>query len=284
MTGVLAGSSTSGSKQVQRLWPGAAGTASLAELYSAGAPGGEGRPFVRVNMITTLDGSVAFGGRSGAIGGPPDKRLFSFLRSLADVVLVGAGTARTEGYGRVRLSPDLQRARVARGQAPLPTLAVVSATGVGAWTGRLASDEGPQPLVVVPESLSSAELSEASQVATVLRAGPGPLRVDLGQAVRLLWARGLRHVVCEGGPNLNASMAAAGLVDELCLTLSPKLAGWVGGPLAGGWLGSGGGGPAVAPRLEQLAQMELVHVAEDEGFLFLRLRARPPAGAPVTGG
>jgi riboflavin biosynthesis pyrimidine reductase len=235
-------------------------------------------------MITTLDGAVALAGRSGAIGGPADKRLFALLRSLADVVMVGAGTARAEGYGRVRLSPGVQQARVARGQAPLPPLAVVSGTGVGPWTGRLATDEGPQPMIVVPETLTAAELSEAGRVAMVVRAGPGPGRVDLGEALRQFWAMGLRHVVCEGGPGLNATLAAAGLVDELCLTLSPKLAGWAGGPLAGGWLGSAGAGPPTAPRLEQLAEMALVHVAEEEGFLFLRLRVRPPAGPPATSG
>lgn len=269
-------------------------------MYTRGVGEPEGRPFVRVNMITSLDGAVAFAGRSGALTGPADKRLFVLLRSLADLVMVGAGTVRAEGYGRARLSPEVQRDRVARGQAPLPPLAVVSGTGRVPWSGRLASDEGPRPMLIVPEGAGGESMgqgAEGAQVAEVLRAGAGKGPVDLVGALQVLHDRGVRHVLCEGGPGLNASLAAAGLVDELCLTLSPKLAGSVGDSLVGGWLGSGaqwlaktapalapaaGAGADGPPPLARVVEMELVHVLEEEGFLFLRHKVRHPGAGEGT--
>jgi riboflavin biosynthesis pyrimidine reductase len=134
-------------------------------------------------------------------------------------------------------------------------------------------------------------LADAAGVADVLTTGTGA--VDLRSALEALGDRGLTHVLCEGGPTLNTGLAAAQLVDELCLTLSPKLAGCVGDGLAGGWLASSsnmwlplsaateertfGGQP-----LTQLLDLDLAHVLEEDSFLFLRMRARY-SGGPAPG-
>ena len=243
-----------------------------------------GRPFVRVSMVSSLDGAVAFGGRSGALGGPADKLVFSALRSLADVVLVGAGTARAEHYGPARLPQDVQDMRSARGLSALPRIAVVTQSANLDWGSSLFTESSPRAIVIAPGTAETAVLREAAAVADVLTAGAGS--VDLGAAIRELGELGAGHVVCEGGPALNATLVAANLVDELCLTLSPKLAGSVGGGLSGGWLGSAGqllerarpSGErelATGQPLERLLELDLVHLLEENGFLFLRFRARP---------
>jgi riboflavin biosynthesis pyrimidine reductase len=242
-------------------------------------------------MVSTLDGAVAFSGRAGRLGGPGDKLLFSVLRSLADVVLVGAGTVRVERYGPPRIPLEAQEIRRGRGQAPLPTIAVVTQSGALDWGSRLFTGEGPRPIVIAAGSTRPEALADAAGVADVLTTGTGA--VDLRSALEALGDRGLTHVLCEGGPTLNTGLAAAQLVDELCLTLSPKLAGCVGDGLAGGWLASSsnmwlplsaateertfGGQP-----LTQLLDLDLAHVLEEDSFLFLRMRARY-SGGPAPG-
>jgi riboflavin biosynthesis pyrimidine reductase len=265
------------------------------DCYSRDVVVPPGRPFVRVNMISTLDGAVAFAGRSGPIGGAADRALFVALRSLADVVLVGAGTVRAENYGRARLPSALQALRAERGQAPLPAVAVVTRGGRLDWGGRLftGAGEGPLPLVIMPSGALTAEDARLAQGrAEVVEAG-GAGTVDIALALAALAQRGARHVLCEGGPGLNTSLMAAGAVDEICLTLSPTLAGCVGGDLVGGWLGSGtewlsrtspdrAGAPTDqegVPPLTELGQFDLVHVLEEDGFIFLRHRARPGQAA-----
>jgi riboflavin biosynthesis pyrimidine reductase len=276
--------------ELRLLLPEASERVNLFELYSRDVRLPAERPFVRVNMVSTLDGAVAFSGRAGSLGGAGDRLLFSVLRSLADVILVGAGTVRVERYGPVKIPLEAQEIRQRRGQAALPTMAVVTRSGVLDWGSRFFTGGGPRPIVIAPEDIRPDALANASGVADVLTAGAGA--VDLGSALKALGERGLRHVLCEGGPTLNTGLAATQLVDELCLTLSPKLAGYVGGGLSGGWLGSSGAWPAPpeamagrplgAQPLAHLLDLELAHVIEEESFLFLRLRARYKGGRPET--
>jgi riboflavin biosynthesis pyrimidine reductase len=252
----------------------------LFEAYSSGVPPPAFGPFVRISMITSLDGATAVGGRSGGLGGPADRTLFALLRSMADVVLVGSGTARIEGYGPVELPEEVQLARKQRGQSPLPPVAVVTQSGNLDFSSKLFQATSPRTIVVAPGSARVEMLARAREVADVLTAGAGT--VDLRAALDTLAAEGLRHVLCEGGPTLNLSLAAAGVVNELCATLSPQLAGAVGGVLMGGWLGSGGvwlartgaGGDRTfrSQPLTQLVKFSLVHVLEEDGYLFVRLR------------
>jgi riboflavin biosynthesis pyrimidine reductase len=293
------------------LLPEASDRVNLFELYSREVKVPADRPFVRVNMVSTLDGAVAFSGRAGSLGGPGDKLLFSVLRSLADVVLVGAGTARTERYGPPKIPLEAQEIRRQRGQAPLPTVAVVTLSGVIDWGSRLFTGGGPRPIVIAAGDTRSEALAGAADVADVVMTGTGA--VDLRAALKVLGERGVNHVLCEGGPTLNTGLAGAQLVDELCLTLSPKLAGCVGGGLAGGWLmgggpwpvpsgspmgrpfgassqpGRGAGGLLPGPDrsfggqpLAQLVELDLAHVVEEDSFLFLRLRARYSGGPPSS--
>jgi len=251
----------------------------LLEVYSHGVRPPGGRPFVRVNMISSLDGAVAVAGRSGGLGGPADRMLFSVLRALADVVLVGAGTVRIERYGPVNIPAQVQDLRVQRGQQAVPPIAVVTQSCNLDWSSALFQGGGPKPIVITPGNTDALALAQAREVADVLTAGAGS--VDLASALKTLGAEGMHHVLCEGGPRLNTSLAAAQLVDELCLTLSPQLAGCVGGVLMGGWLGSGGvwlsrtdpNGVRTfrSQPLSQLVKLSLMHVLEEDGYLFLRL-------------
>jgi riboflavin biosynthesis pyrimidine reductase len=156
-----------------------------------------GRPWVLVNMITSLDGGVAVDQRSGGLGGPADRRVFHLLRDLAGIVLVGAGTARAERYGPPTV-PGLRVAVVTR-SAHLDWSSPLFASGAG--------------LVVTTEDAPEVPVE-------CIRAGHGA--VDLHQALGHLDAD---VVLCEGGPSLNGDLLAAGAIDEWCLTLSPMVIG-----------------------------------------------------------
>ena len=209
-------------------------------LYSDLRPAGT-RPAVRLNMIASIDGATAVAGVSGGLGGPADQTVFAALRSHAEVVLVAAGTVRAEHYGPIGLP-----------------IAVVSRSCRLDWDSPLFTAANAQPIVVTVAGAPVAERKKAADLADVIIAGERD--VDLAEALDALAARGLRRVLAEGGPSLNGQLAAAGLLDELCLTLSPLL---VGGDakriLAGPGLVTGPGW-----RLHSLC--------EQDGFLFLRYR------------
>jgi riboflavin biosynthesis pyrimidine reductase len=216
------------------------------------------RPWVLANMVGGLDGSAAVSGRVGALSTAADAQLFRELRSVADVVLVGAETVRRERYGPVRLSDALQTDRSAAGRAPLPPIAVVSRAGVFDWSIPLFADSGPavRPLIVTCSAGAPGRLDEAARHAEVLVAGEES--VDLASALRRLRDRGADVVLCEGGPTLLGELVAAGLLDELCLTITPVM----------------GGDPlplSIAPKGAGLARFGLSHaLVDDDGTLFLR--------------
>ncbi len=215
---------------------------------------------VRLNMIASVDGATSVEGLSGALGGAPDRRVFAALRSLADVILVAAGTMRAEGYGPARLPETVQAARRERGQAPVPPIAVVSRACALDWESPFFADAAAaaRPIVVTVADAPAANRAAAAAVAEVVVAGTGS--VDLTAAVGALRERGLRSVLAEGGPSLNGQLAAAGLLDELCLTMSPKMVGGDSRRILTG------------PYLPQPVPMTLRSVCEDDGFLFLRYR------------
>jgi riboflavin biosynthesis pyrimidine reductase len=216
------------------------------------------RPWVLANMVGGLDGSAAVSGRVGALSRAADAQLFRELRSVADVVLVGAETVRRERYGPVRLSDALQTDRSAAGRAALPPVAVVSRAGVFDWSIPLFADSGPavRPLIVTCSGGAPGRLEEAARHAEVLVAGEES--VDLASALRRLRDRGADVVLCEGGPTLLGELVAAGLLDELCLTITPVM----------------GGDPlplSIAPKGAGLARFGLSHaLVDDDGTLFLR--------------
>ena len=179
-------------------------------------------PHLRVNFVISLDGAVEIGGRSHPLGGPADRAAFMAQRAVADVILVGAGTARAENYGPVRLDPEVQARRERRGQSPLPPMALVTASGEFDTDARVFEDD--QEVVVFTTELAAARHPELARVADVVVSGLDA--VDVGAVVSELQRRGQGRILCEGGPALTGTLLHGGLVDELCLTLSPTLAGF----------------------------------------------------------
>jgi riboflavin biosynthesis pyrimidine reductase len=245
---------------IVRLWP-AADAAPLddEDLADAYAPDGPG---VRVNFVTSVDGAAEVAGFSEGLSGPADKRVFGVLRMLCDGLLVGAGTLRHEGYGAVRLNERRRDWRTSRGLAPYPTLVVVSRhLALDPRQGAFA-DAPVRPIVLTCAAApvaARAALAEVAEVVTV-----GEHEVDLTAAVDLLRGRGVARLLSEGGPRVLGTLTAADLVDELCLTVSPLLAGPGAGRITAG--------PAGSPR-----PLSLRHALAAEGMLLLRYaRAHAP--------
>jgi riboflavin biosynthesis pyrimidine reductase len=174
---------------------------------------------LRVNFVSSGDGAVTLNGVSGGLSGPADKRLFQLLRDLADVVLVAAGTIRNERYGYPHLSAARRERRRALGLAELPTFAVVSRSLDLDLTSSLFTDAPVRTVVLTDSSAPPDRRAELEKYADVVSADGLPAKI------RALHDRGLRKILCEGGPTLFAALVGAGLLDELCLTVSPLLAG-----------------------------------------------------------
>lgn len=186
----------------------------LSDLYRD-APDG-----VRVNMIMSLDGAAVFDGLAGPLSNVSDHNLLLALRGYADVVLVGAGTARAERYGPVRLNPNQRAERRDRwGITDIPPIAVVTRTGN--LPASLFADPAQRPLLITTAELFR-NRPELRDRADLLLAGE--TEVNLAKAVERLRARGFHRILCEGGPLLLDELIAEDLVDEMCLTLSPTLA------------------------------------------------------------
>ena len=190
-------------------------------------PGDHGIPpprWVRANMVATLDGAATGSdGRTGSINSVADRRVFGVLRGLADVVLAGAGTVRSEGYGLPRVRPELVAARASEGQWPSPALAVVTRSGNVPDT--LLDGDTPAFVITVESAGASVLDHLRSRAGTdhVIIAGADD--VDLSVALEALQNKGFRRVLCEGGPSLLADLVAAGELDDLCLTSTPVLTG-----------------------------------------------------------
>jgi riboflavin biosynthesis pyrimidine reductase len=230
----------------------------------------EGRPHVLLNMVSSADGAISLDGLSGGLSGSADKEVFFYLRSIADVVLVGASTAREENYGQPRLSDELRAQRVSRGQPSLPRIAVVTRSMRIDWSSRLFGDPHSAaglPLVLCPADTPPGLRAPAEGIAELLPTGGD--EVDFPAALRQLATAGARLVLCEGGPTLNGQLLSAGLVDEVCLTVSPVLVGGR-GPRISGW-------DDPQPALG----LELVSGCETEGVLMLRY-ATASASKPAS--
>jgi riboflavin biosynthesis pyrimidine reductase len=229
----------------------------LAELY--GYPRAR---WLRANMVSSADGASFLEGLSAGLSSPADMRLFGLLRALADVVLVGAGTARTEQYKPARLRAAVASLRA--GRTATPPIALVSrALDLDLGTPLFTGAPPEARTIVITCAASPADRRAAvARVADLIVAGD--LVVDLGEGLAAMGDRGLGRVLCEGGPLLLGQLAAAGLLDELCLTISPLLAGP--GPFR---ITAGAPFPA--------RPMTLAHVVEDDGFLFCRYVARADA-------
>jgi riboflavin biosynthesis pyrimidine reductase len=229
-----------------------------ADLLAAYAypPTPDGGRWLRANMVSTADGAATADGVSHGISGDADRRLFLLQRGLADAVVVGARTVRVEGYGPGRPREEFAELRKAAGQAPAPAVAVITNSLDLDFGSALFTDAVTPTIVITGEAAPADRLDAARAAGEVLVAGAG--MVDLTCAIEALSARGHRRLLCEGGPHLLAQLAGAGLLDELCLTVSPLL---VGGTAPRVLTGAGPAEPA---------RLRIGHVLEEDAFLFLR--------------
>ncbi|GAA3531272.1 bifunctional diaminohydroxyphosphoribosylaminopyrimidine deaminase/5-amino-6-(5-phosphoribosylamino)uracil reductase [Aeromicrobium panaciterrae] len=220
--------------------------AELEKLYAY--PAGE-TAWVRSNFVSTLDGAAYDeSGMSGSLGGDVDTRVFALLRSLADVIVVGVGTARTEGYEPVRAEDVDADLRERLGLAPVPPIAVVSR--------RLDIPDvlrsGGQLLITTSDAPG---LDTLSGDMDVLAYGEGV--IDWPAVLAELARRGLRRVLCEGGPTLHGTLVGHDLIDDLCLTIAPVLA--------------AGAAPRIAHGPEAVTtHMQRAHVIDADGVLLTR--------------
>jgi riboflavin biosynthesis pyrimidine reductase len=243
---------------MRELWPDPAPDVDpMTRLAGDRRPRPADRPWVMVNMIATVDGGTATSGVSGGLGADGDRTVFRALRSLADVILVGAATVRAENYGPPRPSDAVRAQRRRRGQEPTPRMAVVSSRLDLDPDQSLFAEAEQRPLVFTGVAADPASATALAPVAELVR-GTGAM-LDLPMVLTELAERGAEVVLCEGGPSLNGQLVAAALVDEWCTTVSPRL---VAGPSARAAHGHDDG-PALGLRLDRV-------MADDEGFLFLR--------------
>ena len=219
--------------------------------------------WVRVNMVASLDGATALDGRSGGLGGPADRTVFRTLRSFADAIVVGAATMRAEQYGPPVLPAALRDARLARGQPALPTIAVVTRHVAFDWNAPFFVAADPAPLLITVRA-AAPQVPAQAPVSDVIVAGDD--RLDVTAGLDGLTERGYHDVLVEGGPTLNAMLAAADEIDELCLTLSPRLAGGSSARIL-----HGDAGPAT--------RLTLASVLTADDYLFVRYRRGPATAA-----
>jgi riboflavin biosynthesis pyrimidine reductase len=236
--------------------------AALAALYAYPEPGSPRAAWLRANMVESLDGAATVAGRTRGLSSRADEQVFAMLRALADVILVGAGTARAEGYAPVRPQSEGRRwAWLREGRTPSPPIAVVTRE-LDLDAGSALLTEAPphaRTIVLTTSSAPRDRRAAAARTAEVIVAGEAS--VDLKAAVDVLAGRGHRRILTEGGPHLLAQLADAGLVDELCLTLSPVLAGPGADRIVAGGLPMPGGGAR---------PFALAHALAEEGYLICR--------------
>jgi riboflavin biosynthesis pyrimidine reductase len=229
----------------------------LVRLYDY--PADLSRCWVRANMIGSVDGGATVEGRAGGLAGAGDRALFKVLREVADVVLVGAGTVRAENYAGAQMSVVARQARQARGQAEIPPIAVVTASGAVEPTSRLFTHTETPPLIFTTNASFLATRERVQGRADVFDASTSdPIAVDPVAVLAQLAQRGLHRVLCEGGPTLLGAIVECEMLDELALTVAPMLV-------------AGGAPRIVTGRGPVSAGLRVDHIlTDDDGYLYLR--------------
>lgn len=256
---------------IRRGWP-AHGAAVLddAQLDECYAVSESSKQSLRVNFVSSIDGAATDHGRSGGLSNAADKRVFDLLRRQSDVILVGAGTVRVEGYGAMRLDPASVQWRRASGLPDQPVFAIVSGT-LGLDPESAVFINAPvRPIVVTVGAAPRGKKEAFSRAADVLVCGEEAL--DVSVMLDAFAKRGLRHVLCEGGPTLFGTLLDADRVDELCITISPSIEG-------------GDAHRIVAGTPEKARSMTLRHVLVSGDTLmlrYLRVVSRALAGTTST--
>jgi riboflavin biosynthesis pyrimidine reductase len=240
---------------VRRLVPDP-GSTSIAEQLDGYRPWDEApadRPYLALNFATTLDGRASIDGRSGAIGSDTDTSMLVGLRERFDAVMIGAGTMRVEKYGRIVADPAKREIRERLDLPPDPLVVIVGGLDLP-WDAPLFTEGGGEVLLFTG---AEGDPPPTATPVEVVREADG--HVDLTKAMRLLREeRGVRAVLCEGGPHLHTQLQAGGLADELFLTIAPKLV---------------GAGPSILEGiLPEVAELELTWLLQEESELFARYR------------
>ncbi|MCY3576174.1 MAG: dihydrofolate reductase family protein [bacterium] len=244
-----------GRQQVDQLLPRFVSDIDPVSLYASDrrVPHGD-RPWLMLNMVTSADGATSVDNVSEGLSGPEDRRVFSAIRAVADVILVAAETVRREGYGPPKTNPEVAASREGRNQSSRPRLAVVSGSLDLDFTAPMFEDR-PPPMLFTVDDPPAHRLPQAEAAAEVHRVGDE--HVDLAEVLQRIGQAGADVVLAEGGPGLNGQLLAAGLLDELCWTISPTMV--------------GGDSPRMTrgtpPRLDRL---RLDRVLAQDHTLFLR--------------
>lgn len=228
----------------------------LARLYAFPA-GADAQPrTLRANMVTSADGAATLAGASAGLSSLADRHVFALNRSLADVILVGASTARIERYAPVRIRELWQHLR--DGRTPTPPIAVITSLRDLDPANPLIADAPAhaRTIIITTERAPADARARMAAHADVVVAGDS--QVDVKAAVEALTDRGHRHILAEGGPGILAQLVAANQLDELCLTIGPLLA--------------GPGAPRIVTGtpLPEATPLRLAHVIEDNGYLLCR--------------
>jgi riboflavin biosynthesis pyrimidine reductase len=244
---------------VRRLVPDPAAT-SVAEQLEAYRPWDDppaGRPRVALNFATTLDGRATIDGRSGKIGSDTDTAMLVGLRQRFDAVMIGAGTMRVEKYGRIIGDPAKRARREELGLPGDPLMVIVGSLDLP-WDAPLFTDGGGEVLLLTADQ--DGEPPATATPGEVVREPDG--RVDVATALRRLREeRGVRALLCAGGPRLHSQLQAADLADELFLTIAPKLV--------------GAGSSILEGALPEVAELELAWLLREGSELFARYLRRP---------
>jgi riboflavin biosynthesis pyrimidine reductase len=222
----------------------------------------EQRPYTFVNFVSSAAGRATYGGKSGALGDDGDHAMFHGLRETADAVMAGTVTLRTERYGRILGKAERRERRLARGQSAEPLVCIITRSGQVPTEIPLFAE--PEARIVI-FSATAPELGSPAARVEVVRLDPAEL--TLTTAMRRLRADfGVRTLLCEGGPTLFGALLRENLVDELFLTIAPKLVG-------------GGNGPAVTsgPELPELQPLRIEWLLERRDSLYVRYRLAAPA-------
>jgi riboflavin biosynthesis pyrimidine reductase len=216
-------------------------------------------PTLRVNFVSSIDGAATLEGVSGGLSGPADKQVFTTLRMVCDALVVAAGTVRQENYDALRLTAQARSWRRDRGLPEFPLMVIVSGS-LDLDPAQLVFSDAPiRPIVITHAGAPAQRRATVAEVADIITAGSD--QVDLPAALAALHERGATQLLCEGGPHLLGALTAADLVDELCLTLSPLLAG-------------SGAGRITAGTPSPPREMSLRGILSAQDMLFLRY-ARP---------
>ncbi len=243
---------------MRRLFPDPAETSveEVLDAYSPWESAREDRPHVAMNFAATVDGRATIGGVSGPIGSPTDTAMLVGLRGRFDAVMIGAGTMRAERYGSLAPGEEKRERRERLGLQPDPLMVLVSGRLDLPWDAPLFTEPGR---VLIFTAADVEPPATTATVEVVRHDG----RVDLAAALAQLRAgHGVRCLLSEGGPRIHAQLQAEGLVDDLFLTISPKLTGAPDAPRI------------IEGELGEIVPLELAWLLEDEGELLARYRRR----------